>query len=693
MRSSVEGFFRKKSIKKFLLALLFFVSLFAILVTSLKPEKFDLVIGQRAPVDIHSPKDIEDKFNTERVRQKAVEGVESVYKLNPGVRVEVNKDIEKFFLLVYKLRNDEELTELEKIEQLNSENDLNIGAVNVKTAITAPMDQLKYLESYINEIVAQNMNVGIDVEDLQKQKNSIKEYITNLNEFEAELKDLAISIVYATIRPNKFLDEDATNSKIEIARENVDKIIIKKGDSILREGEVITFDRLELLRDLGILNDESKVDFVLYIGIAAIALVIELLIIGYMAVFNKDLLERPGRLLMIYIIFISTLIISKVIQGISIYLIPVAACSMLLSILIESRLALLINLCLTVLISIITGNNTIFMAMALIGGTVGAFSVVNTQQRANIFISGIAVSIINMITIVGIGFINSSEIMQTLTFGFYGLLNGLVSSIVTVGSLPLWESVFNVVTPLKLLELSNPNQPLLKKLLLEAPGTYHHSIIVGNLSESAVDAIGGNSLLARVGAFYHDIGKTRRPYFFKENQLTSDNPHDKLNPSLSTTIITDHVKDGIELAKKHKLPVEVRAFIEQHHGDTLVAYFYYKAKTSENGDSVEERNFRYGGPKPQTKETAIVMIADSVEAAVRSLSSPTQEKVEALVEKIIQDKLKDGQLDECNITLKDLDQIKKTFLKVILSIFHERIEYPDMNVKKKDGGKPHGTTN
>lgn len=693
MRSSVESFFQKKSIKKFLLALLFFVSVFAILVTSLKPEKFDLVIGQRAPVDIYSPKDIEDKFNTERLRQKAVEGIEPVYKLNPGVRVEVNKDIEKFFSLVYNLRNNEELTELEKIEQLNAENDLNIGEVNVKTAITAPVDQLKYLESYIKEIVAQNMNVGINVEDLQKQKNSIKEYITNLNEFEADLKDLAISIVYATIRPNKFLDEDATNSKIEIARQNVDKIIIKKGDSILREGEVITFDRLELLRDLGILTDESRFDFVLYIGIVAIVLVIELLIIGYMAVFNKDLLERPERLLMICIIFISTLIISKVIQGISIYLIPVAACSMLLSILIESRLALLINLCLTVLISIITGNNTIFMAMALIGGTVGAFSVVNTQQRANIFISGIAVSIINMITIVGIGLINSSEIMQTLTFGFYGLLNGLFSSIVTVGSLPLWESVFNVVTPLKLLELSNPNQPLLKKLLLEAPGTYHHSIIVGNLSESAVDAIGGNSLLARVGAFYHDIGKTRRPYFFKENQLTSDNPHDKLNPSLSTTIITDHVKDGIELAKKHKLPAEVRDFIEQHHGNTLVAYFYHKAKTGENGESVEEKNFRYDGVKPQTKETAIVMIADSVEAAVRSLSSPTQEKVEALVEKIIQDKVNDGQLDECNITLKDLDQIKKTFLKVILSIFHERIEYPDMDAKKKEGGKPNGTAN
>ena len=366
---------------------------------------------------------------------------------------------------------------------------------------------------------------------------------------------------------------------------------------------------------------------------------------------------------------------------------------MLLSILVESRLSLLLNLCLTILISIITGNNITFMATALIGGTVGAFSVVNTQQRSNIFVSGIAVSIINMITIAGIGFINSSEIMQTLTFGLYGLLNGLFSSIITVGTLPLWESVFSVITPLKLLELSNPNQPLLKRLLLEAPGTYQHSIIVGNLSESAADAIGSNSLLARAGAFYHDIGKTKRPYFFKENQLTSDNPHDKLKPSLSATIITDHVKDGIELAKKHKLPIEVRNFIEEHHGNTLVAYFYHKAKTGDNAHNVDENKYRYGGQKPKTKETAIVMIADSVEAAVRSISSPTKETIEELIEKIIQGKLKDGQLDECNITLKDLDIIKKTFLKVILSIFHERIEYPDMDIKEGDGGDYSGSTN
>lgn len=691
MNNPTKRFFQRKLIRNSFIALLFFVSLFFILLTNLKPEKFDLAVGQKAPGDIWAPKDIEDKVSTEQAKQKVASTVEPIYKLNPGVHVEVKKDIEKFFLLTYRIRNDEELAETEKIAQLTSKNDLNIGTVNAKAAIVASLERLSYLESYINEILTQNMSAGINVGDLQKQKNSIKEYITNLDEFDDELKELAISIIYATIRPNKFLDEDATNKQIESAKENVDKVIIRKGDNIIREGEVITSDRLELLRELGILTDESKFDFVLYIGIAAMVLVIELLIIAYIATFNKELLAKPQKLLMIYIILISTLIISRAVQGISIYLIPVAASAMLFSILLESRLALLFNLCLTILVSIITGNNITFMAMALVGGTVGAFSAINTQQRANIFVSGLVISIVNMVTIVGIGFINSSEVMETLTFGFYGLLNGLFCSVLTVGSLPMWESVFNILTPLKLLELSNPNQPLLKKLLIEAPGTYHHSIIVGNLSESAADAIGANALLARAGAFYHDIGKTKRSYFFKENQLTCDNPHDKLEPYLSSAIIKDHVKDGVELAKKYKLPVEIRDFIEQHHGTTLVAYFYHEAKIGENGGNIDEEDFRYEGPKPQTKETAIVMLADSVEAAVRSLTSPTQEKVDELIEKIIQDKLEDRQLDQSNITLKELDKIKKSFSKVMLSIFHERIEYPDLNIQKENGDKTDGT--
>jgi putative nucleotidyltransferase with HDIG domain len=230
---------------------------------------------------------------------------------------------------------------------------------------------------------------------------------------------------------------------------------------------------------------------------------------------------------------------------------------------------------------------------------------------------------------------------------------------------------------------------LLKRLLTEAPGTYHHSIIVGNLAEAAADAVGGDSLLVRVGAYYHDIGKIKRPYFFIENQMTCDNPHDKIAPSLSTLILTSHVKDGVEMARELKLPQGIIDIIEQHHGSGLVSFFYHKALESDRPETVTEEEYRYEGPKPQTREAAIVMLADTVEAAVRSLNNRTPGRVEGLVRKIIKDKLNDGQLDESDLTFKDLNIIANSFVRILSGIFHSRVEYPDMSQeierRKKNG--------
>lgn len=691
-KSFLGKLIKQKRLQQISLAILFSLCIFSILITALKPDKFDLVVGQRAPSDIRASKDIEDKWETERLRENAASSVEIKYKLEPYVLIEVRRDIENFFLLLYSTKENDELTPVEK--RLNLElNDLNIKGAILTTAIDTPIEKLRNLENYIYDIIAQNMNEGIKIEDLQKDKINIRDYIMGLSDFDINAKELSIALINATIRPNMFQDIVSTDNGRQEAMENIEKIMIKKGDLILREGDVVTFDRLELLRELGLLTENSSIDKMLFLGVAALTLVLVLLMIAYIYVFNKELLDKVEILLLICIIFLCTLVISNVISRISIYLMPIAASAMLLSILIDARLSLLINLCLTILIGIITGNDIIFIAMALVGGTVGVFSVLNTQQRGNIFASGIVVSLASLITIVGIGLINSNEVTKVLTFGFYGILNGVFCSILTVGSLPLWESLFSVVTPLKLLELSNPNHPLLKKLLIDAPGTYHHSIIVGNLSESAANAVGANALLARTGSFYHDVGKIARPYFFKENQLTSENPHDKINPTLSSLIITGHVKEGMELAKKYKLPIEIRNFILEHHGNTLVAFFYHKAKTADNVEEVDENQFRYNGVKPQSKETAIVMLADSIEAAVRSLTTPNKDRIEKLIQKIMKDKLEDGQLEECNITIKELEVIKRAFLQVLLGIFHERIEYPEINTKDLKGRRAYESTN
>ena len=268
---------------------------------------------------------------------------------------------------------------------------------------------------------------------------------------------------------------------------------------------------------------------------------------------------------------------------------------------------------------------------------------------------GLFVAVVNVIVIFSLAFIRNEqydfkEIGITIMIA---LISGILSAVLTIGLLPFFEAGFGILSSMSLIELSNPNHPLLKKILTEAPGTYHHSIMVANLAESACEAIGANGLLARVGCYYHDIGKTIRPKFFIENQMNIENPHDRLPPEASRNIIISHVTDGVELLRKHRLPKEIVDIAEQHHGTTLLKYFYYKAK--QNGEDVNEEDYRYPGPKAQTKESAIVGIADSVEAAVRSLSQPTPETMEKLVRKIIADRLQDNQLNECDLTLKELE--------------------------------------
>jgi putative nucleotidyltransferase with HDIG domain len=318
--------------------------------------------------------------------------------------------------------------------------------------------------------------------------------------------------------------------------------------------------------------------------------------------------------------------------------------------------------------------------MSVISGTFSSFIIFRANQRSKLSVTGLVIAGFNILIAICMGIINKSTLKTISAESLQAFINGIISIIFTIGLLPFWETVFNMLTPLKLLELANPNQPLIKRLLIEAPGTYHHSLMVGNLAEMATETIGGNALLARVGAYFHDIGKLRRPNLFKENQF-SDNPHDHMTANLSTLVITSHTHDGVEIAEKYKLPIVIRDIISQHHGTTLVAYFYHKARKDDRSDSVKQEDYRYHGPKPSTKEAAVVMLADSVEAAVRSMPDKTEGKIEGFVRKIIKDKLDDGQLDLCNLTLKDLDDIAKSFMKVFSGFFHEREEYPEISVK------------
>ncbi len=306
------------------------------------------------------------------------------------------------------------------------------------------------------------------------------------------------------------------------------------------------------------------------------------------------------------------------------------------------------------------------------------------QQRNDIIYISLYIAVINVILAFSAGFILSNSVIDVGKKALFSFIGSIISAVLTIGFLPLLESTFDIVTTMKLLELSNPNHPLLKTLLIKAPGTYHHSVLVGNLAEVAAEIVGGDPILARVAAYYHDIGKTKRPYFFKENQVGRENPHDKISANLSALIIISHVKDGLEISREHKIPKIIQDIIQQHHGNSLVKYFYITAKNKcERPDQIDENHFRYDGPVPETKEAAIIMLADGVEAAVRSINDPTNEKIKAMVEKIIKDRLDEGQLDNCELTLKNIKNIKESFLKVLTGIYHQRIEYPEDKWIKK----------
>lgn len=373
-----------------------------------------------------------------------------------------------------------------------------------------------------------------------------------------------------------------------------------------------------------------------------------------------------------------------------VYGIGLAAGGMLVRILLNSETALIFSAVVSILGGMLLNNNLFFAIYFLVGSIGGAHSVGYCENRGVLLKAGVKVGVLNMLLIIGQNLIAPQTNFYELGFSlFFGFLGAVVAGGVALGVLPFLEWVFGYTTNIKLLELANLNHPLLKRMILEAPGTYHHSIVVSSMAETAARAIRANPLLARVSAYYHDIGKISKPLYFVENQGFHKNKHDKLEPSLSSLILISHVKEGVELAQQYKLGEKIKNIIQQHHGTSLISYFYQKAKDLENPEmeQVNEEAYRYHGPKPQTKEAGLVLLADAVEAASRSLVHPTPARLQGLVQRIINNIFLDGQLDECELTLKDLHQIAKCFNNILTSIHHHRVEYPQVGPREGNGRK------
>lgn len=373
-------------------------------------------------------------------------------------------------------------------------------------------------------------------------------------------------------------------------------------------------------------------------------------------------------------------------------LIPVASIAMLTVLLFNDlQLAFVMSFLSSVLVSLMIAEDQWLiplglrrmdvMLIFLLGGLTAAYTLRDARTRGKLIGCGVYAGLIQLVAMVLLQYpvaLTGSRafFMQCL---YPLLLNGLLSALAVIATLKIFEYLFGVLTNFSLLELSDFNQPLLKRMVLEAPGTYHHSLVVSNIAEAAADTIGANALLTRVGAYYHDIGKMEKSEYFTENQIATGNKHDDIEPSMSRLVVLNHVKEGLEIARKYHLNPIIASFIPEHHGTSLMHYFYQKAlEEAEDPSEVKEENYRYPGPKPQSKETAIVLLADSSEAATRSLDDPTPTKIEDIVRKVINNKFIDGQLDECNLTLKDIDLIARTFARILSAMHHSRVKYPEL---------------
>jgi hypothetical protein len=587
------------------------------------------------------------------------------------------------------------------------------GVVTSKSAMKTHMDRGGIV---LHEIYSKKESTVTDLDrflDLQAARIFIRNESKPLQDkgVPSEISEAAVRLAQSLVRPNLTFNQRETEARRELARESVKPVFfkIKKGEMIVREGERIGAEHILKLE--AEMNSSRPIDLIGRIPAMTVLIGILLASIYFVGLMrtktSADLLFDASLFLSLFLVTWTYSFVAGEIDRALPYLsstallfgMPVAVGAMLISIFQGVGAAASFSLILSVFASLATGARVEFFIYFFVSSLVAAYGVRNCTERVVLIKAGLMTGLINIILSLAVQMIYGTLYsLDGFVASVAGFLGGLLAGIVATGVLPLVEIVFGFTTDIKLLELSNMDQPLLKELMVQAPGTYHHSVVISNMVEATAKAVHANPLLAKVSAYYHDIGKMKKPLYFIENQGGGENKHEKLAPSMSSLILIAHVKDAVELAREHKLGREIIDIIQQHHGTSLISYFYHKAQERQLSKSgrvteVKEEDFRYPGPKPQTKEAGLVMLADMVEAASRSLVDPTPARIQGMVQKMINKVFSDGQLDACELTLKDLHEIAKGFNKTLSGIFHHRIEYPEtapgQAKKVKNGSSDH----
>lgn len=701
-------------------------------------SKFFYKVGDIATSDIRVTQDllVEDKALTEQRRKDAANNAPVVYNLSDRVSGALYDKLQQAVAMVHSGRDAKpEKTVSQWRAQLTPllDTDLSEAEILALTRIKSNKMFLATAAELLNELYQRKIVLdgkvfqtdtrrGLEISDnnghpigggevyigfteIGEARRIVSSW--NFKGVGAAADNARIAAVIAKILlPNLFYNREASEVRSRSAMETVRPVLFKlqKGEMVVRVGERITPEQAHKLEAIfGTQRSGSR----LFTALGTFALILVLFYFPYRFACknirkfnptNKDVLIISLLVTISFVCFKTALLITHNIGPVFpsidassyFYLFPFAAGAMIVRIFLNSEVALVYCAILAPLLGIMFENNMLVVIYSLLGSIVGAHGVRHCTSRGTVYSAGFKVSVVNLALALSFQTLNNAIFTtQTLYVAIFALLNGFISAGFVSSVIPLIETLFQYTTDIKLLELANLNTPVLRELMVKAPGTYHHSVVVGNLVEAAAESIGANPLLARVAAYYHDIGKASKPLYFIENQAGEENRHDKLTPNMSALILISHIKEGAELARENRIGQPIIDIIRQHHGTALIKFFYERAKSQAAavGQIVEEKDFRYPGPKPQTREAGIVMLADCVEAASRTLANPTPDRIQGLVQKLINSVFIDGQLDECELTLKNLHEIARSFTRILNGIFHHRIDYPEPAYKGGDRRK------
>lgn len=659
-----------------------------------------IVKGEPSPLTIIAPRSLtyESEVLTRRAREDAASRTEVVLS-DPDLDVpqQQREELLRTFDNITRIRDNAALGREAQAATIVALPSSPITATQALQIVELPDERWQVVEDEARKIYdEQYRTVGLSEADVENINARVLPYIVSpsLNEMQ---RNLVVSFVRAYLRPNRTINEEATELKRAAARAAVKPVAISvfKGETVVRESEVVNEETYEKLTKLGVVFGAGG--GVAFMQKFLLGMLAAWLFVTYLYRYQTDLWRNPRGLAVVGGLMAIMLLAGRILVPlweVAPYAFPLAALAVLLTVLFDGKVGLLAALTLAPLIGMQTDQSVGLTFTLALGSAAGVFMAQRAVRSISLAWVGFAVGVFTLLGAATFWFEPVAVWPEAFYLPFFSLLNGVAASILVLGTYHLLGRLADVVTPLQLMELAHPNQPLLHRLMREAPGTYHHSVVVSNLAEVAAENIGADPLLARVGAYYHDIGKILRPYFFTDNQHERNNVHDVLDAKTSAGIIIDHVREGAKLAGEHGLPQQVIDFIPQHHGTNLVSFFYQRALQEEEED-VNIEDFRYPGPKPQTREAGILMLADGVEATVRAKAQsgklraarPDEEggrdtagqSIADVVEQIVTERVRSGQLDECPLTLRDIAIIKESFVKTLQGIYHPRVDYPQQS--------------